>query len=404
MSDASPDAAAASQPPPSPSRARKPETPGGGLRGALVGAALGGALAAVGWAVVQAADADAVREVNAELRRQFGGWGKPVAVGVMVLVAWAVIGWHELGHVVAGALARFRFHVYILGPLRVERDVGTGRIGARYNRELGTWGGMAGSFPQDARDLRRRVAMLLAGGPLASLLLAAAAVIALAAAADAMSPLARGVVAIAGLISAGIGLVTLLPMRGTDGGRLLRLKRGGPPAEREAAVFGIVGLLTSGVRARDWPPALADAAVGAPDGSTEDAYATLLAFMHAAGVRDRPRAERLLARVAELRDVLPPALRPTIQLEEAFIEAHYRRNAARARELLAALPAGPGPSVGASSRARVEAAIAFAEGDASSGRAHMRRAIAAATTRPGRQELEDLLGEMETSSNSTSRR
>jgi hypothetical protein len=256
MSDAS-SSAAASQPPPSPSRARKPEAPGGGWRGALLGAALGGALAAAGWAVVQAADADAVREVNAELRRQFGGWGKPVAVGVMVLVAWAVIGWHELGHVVAGALARFRFHVYILGPLRVERDVGTGQIGARYNRELGTWGGMAGSFPQDARDLRRRVAMLLAGGPLASLLLAAAAVIALAAAAGAMSPLVRGVVAIAGLFSGGIGLVTLLPMRGTDGGRLLRLKRGGPPAEREAAVFGIVGLLTSGVRRatgrRHWP-------------------------------------------------------------------------------------------------------------------------------------------------------
>ncbi|HKG95697.1 MAG TPA: hypothetical protein VKA84_27555 [Gemmatimonadaceae bacterium] len=381
-------------PPAQPRRAPRYQTPGGGLRGALAGAALGTVLALAGWGVVRAAHGDVARETGAAIRQRFGPWAMPAVLVLTVLSAWLVIAWHELGHLIAGAMARLRFRTYILGPLRVERDVSTGRVVARFNRELGTWGGMAGSYPTDARDLSRRVAMLLAGGPLASLVLAAVAFGALAALRT--GPITRGLVAVTGLFSLGIGAVTLLPMRGSDGGRLLRLRRGGPAAEREAAVFGILGLLTSGARPRDWPPALADTAVAVPDDSTEDALATLLAYEHVLDVRDYARAERLTARLAEIRDALPAALRGPAALEEAFVEAHIRRNPARARALLAAIPT-QGTGIRPGARARVEAAVAFAEGDAARGRTLMQQAIAdsPAAMPYTRTVLEELLGEME---------
>lgn len=381
---------------PRPAARVRHEAPGGGLRGALIGMAVGTALALAGWWLVRAAHGDAAREVGVALRREFGVWTMPVILGMTVLLIWLVIGWHELGHLIAGAAARLRFRIYILGPLRVERDPGTGRITTRYNRELGTWGGMAGSFPPDARDLRRRVAMLLAGGPLASFLLSAVAVTALYAGDPA--PLARAALAATALISAGIGAVTALPVRGSDGGRLLRLLRRGPAAEREAAVFGILGLMSAGTRPRDWPPALPDAAVSAPDDSSEDAFATLLVYFYALDTHDYARAERLIARVAAIRDALMPALRPTSTLEEAFVEAHVRRTPSRARQLLATIPP-TGTNIRPGNRARVDAAVAFAEGDAARGRALMQQAIADAPPAipHARAELEELLAEMEAS-------
>ena len=55
------------------------------------------------------------------------------------LAYWLVIFVHEVGHVIAGHLVKFRFRSFIAGPLRLEHK--QGRIRPGWNRSVSAWGG-----------------------------------------------------------------------------------------------------------------------------------------------------------------------------------------------------------------------------------------------------------------------
>jgi hypothetical protein len=78
---------------------------------------------------------------------------------------------HELGHLCAGLVVGFRFHLFAIGPLLIERKE-AGRIGIGWNRVLSFYGGAVSTLPNKTDGLRRRYAIAVAGGPLASLLVA----------------------------------------------------------------------------------------------------------------------------------------------------------------------------------------------------------------------------------------
>ena len=93
-----------------------------------------------------------------------------LAIGLAGLYCVLVV--HECGHLLAGWLVGFRFQLFTLGPLRVQRDE-SGRIRPGLNRDLAMYGGAALALPTDGRDLRWRYAWFAAGGPLMSFALAA---------------------------------------------------------------------------------------------------------------------------------------------------------------------------------------------------------------------------------------
>lgn len=346
-------------------------------RGLLAGVLSGGLGALLGVGAIRLLGDNGMGDKEA-LRAAFGAWTGP-AVGLTALAAaWLGILAHEAGHVAGGQLARFRFHLLVAGPLRVERDPATQRIRAVLNREASLYGGIAASLPTGTERLPRRLGMMVAGGPAASFLLAGVAALLLSVA-DGAAPLLQVVLGITMMISGGLGLVTLIPMRfsgfASDGARLLRLARGGPEAQREAAMLALIGLSTAGAAPRDWPDETVRAAVAARDGSSDECSASLLAYCHAFDRGDVAGARAALHRALELADRYPQPFVPGLMAEAAFFEGFVSRDAAAARAYLAEVPEKT-IAVTPFDRLRAEAAVAIAEGDGAGARERIERARA----------------------------
>ncbi|QDV36129.1 hypothetical protein [Tautonia plasticadhaerens] len=294
--------------------------------------------------------------------------GIAAIAGILVALPMVLV-LHELGHVVGGLAAGFRFNLFVVGPLKVVREAD--RIRARLNTNLSIAGGLAGCSPTGSGDHRRGMILMVAAGPIASLLGAAAGLLG-AGATGGFAPGASGWSAASGMVlgafglgSLAIGLLTLVPGRTgnfmTDGARLIGLLRKGPEADREAAVIGLVAESASGIRPRDWDPGLVSRAVSVPDGSLLDAVAEQLAYSWALDRGDLTLARDHLARSLSLADRLPPSVRPAIELEAAAFEAAIRADAAACRRWLdrAGVPGGLVPR---HLRPTAEAALAVAEG------------------------------------------
>lgn len=367
----------AAQPPIIRKPAKKPA-----WRGLLVGLVSGGVGALVGVGAIRLLGEDAIGLGNkAALRAALGPWAGLVVALTGLAMAWLAILAHEVGHVAGGQLARFRFHLLVAGPLRIERNPVTQRIRAVLNRELSLYGGIAASLPTGTERLPRRLGMMVAGGPGASFLLAGIGAALVYGPLAGAGPLLKVAVGIMTLISGGLGVVTLIPMRfsgfASDGARLLRLLRGGPEAQREAAILSIMAVSVAGTAPRDWPAETVSAAASVRDGSSDECTACLLAYSHDLDRGEVDSARRTLHRALELADRYPPAFIPALMVEAAFFEGFVSRDAAAARAYLTEVPAKT-IAVTPFDRLRAEAAIALAEGDAAGAREHVERARAVA--------------------------
>ncbi|HEX5870471.1 MAG TPA: hypothetical protein VFY65_08650 [Longimicrobium sp.] len=385
----------AARPAPRPPIIRKPRKKAA-WKGFLVGVVSGGVGAVIGVGAIRLLgnELPGLDDKDA-LRALFGGWFRLVVALGALFAGWFAILVHEAGHVAGGQLARFRFHLMIAGPLRVERDPATTRIRAVLNRDASLYGGIAASLPTRTERLSRRLALVVAGGPAASFLLAAAAGSLLAAPLDGAPPLVRPMMGILMMISAGLGIVTLIPMRfsgfASDGARLLRLVRGGPDAEREAAILSLMALSTAGTAPRDWPGETVRAAAAVRDGSADECSACVLAYAHDLDRGDLAGARASLHRALELADRYPPPFVPGLMAEAAFFEGFVTRDAAAARAYLAEVPEKT-IAVAPFDRLRAEAAVAIAEGDAAGARERLERARAIAPAdNPFRRIVEQMM-------------
>jgi hypothetical protein len=336
------------------------------LRSLLVGAFSGGLGALLAFGAIRLLG----REITgfggrAELRAAFGPW-----TGVVVAVLAAVAGWlailaHEGGHIVGGRLAGFRFNLLVAGPLRVERGDDQ-RVRFTLNRDRSLFGGIASSLPTGTHALPRRLALMVAGGPVASFLLAGAAAALLAGPLSGGPPLLSTLLGVMMIISGGLGVVTLVPMRfsgfASDGARLLRLARGGPDARREAAMLSLIALSVADTAPRDWPAQTVRDVTELRDGTSGEVSASLLAYMHLLDRGDVAAARRALHRALELADQFPRPFVPSMMVEAAFFEGFFARDAAVARAYLAEVPE-KAPSVRVFDRLRAQAALSLAEGD-----------------------------------------
>ena len=345
-----------------------------------------------GWAAVGLVAAVAVGVVVG--RVVVGAVGEaarpPGLVAGLLVSVPLVLALHEAGHVAGGALARFQFLLYVVGPLRVERAGGGRGLRARFNRDLALWGGLAASAPTDDRDLRRRTALLVAGGPAVSVLsalVAGAGWAALGNGPAAEDPFRGALLAFAGL-SAAIAVVTLWPMTTggflTDGARLLRLLRGGPTAESEGATSVLMGRSMGGERPRDWPTALVDSAASGAGEDLMGASAQMLAYSHRLDCGEPGAARDHLAQALALWNAVPSAVRPTWAAEAAFFEAAVRHDVAAAERWLAKV-GERGGLLASGTAERARAAGAALQGDADGARtwAEAARAALATSTDPG---------------------
>lgn len=303
------------------------------------------------------------------------------------LVIFLFVSVHEAGHVLGGKLAGFRFFLFVVGPLQIQRL--SDRLEVRLNRNLALAGGLAGCVPQGSWKLRRRTLLMVAGGPLASLVTGGAALLLhRALGLRGLSP-DHGLAALYGAQallmygggSLAVGFGTLIPARAsgflTDGARLLQLAWGGAKAERDVALLAFVAFSQAGQRPRDWDPSLIEPAEALADGSLFEGMAHLLLYNRALDCGDLAAARAHLKRTLALAKKLPTVLHTTLWLEAAWFEAAYRRDAAAAqRWLLFAKKGSPPP---AHTRLRAEAAYLLLLGKpaAAAARANLARDILA---------------------------
>lgn len=304
-------------------------------------------------------------------------WSVPVIIFTVLL-------WHELGHVMGGAIAGFRFHMLAVGPLRIDRRPEGFQMS--FNRSPGLWGGVAATAPDpDAppglRDLPRRMLIMTAGGPVASILGALAG---LAIAWFGGPGPGRLLAGVFGLMSGAIALATMIPQSfgqfKSDGQRVLESWRGGAAAERWSALAALSALATK-YRPREWPAEIVLKSTELEDSTYDGVSAVWLRHSWHLDRREHSEAEHWLSKALEKVESWPDAARPLIYANAAYFYSMEAPDAERARRYMDLTgTAGFLPPEG---KTLAEAAFACVSGEAAKARELARRGIEMARRHPG---------------------
>ncbi|MBS0632649.1 MAG: hypothetical protein JSS11_12110 [Verrucomicrobia bacterium] len=311
-----------------------------------------------------------------------GPWWMTLLPVLILAPAWLlVVAVHAGGHLAGGWATGGKFLLCAVGPLRWQCTPAGVRF--YWNRRFNVLGGLAACLPLDpARVTPRRLAVMIAGGPLASALLALAGLgvaRAMRGAADLAGRCAHGcALEVAGLSLLVLAL-TVFPRTQngfkSDGRRVLELLRGDRRSQQEMAMITLTALGLVGVRLADYDPRLVAQATALRDGSLSDLGGQLIGYYHAADLGETGRAQVFLDRMVEGEGQLMPFVRDVVRCEYAWFLATHAGEPMMARAWLdGAGPAEFDPAV----RLRAEAAVLLAEG---------RRAEAAARAKEGLQAL-----------------
>jgi len=328
------------------------------LAGLLVGAAVGGLLGYLGTRF----GLDLLLPLpGAKLLRLL-----PLAS--LPLIWLLVVGWHELGHVVGGWLVGGRFLLWVVGPVMVRRTPAGIRVG--WNRNVNTAGGMAACLPlEPARMTPGRVAVMILGGPVASVLLTIGALWLAAGLGAGAAPvsLPRALLQNVALFTAATSLliffVTAVPVTSggfkSDGKRVFELLRGDRRSEQEAAMLMLTTAGLAGIRPADYDLATIARVVSLRDGSLFDLYGHLLVYYHAADRAEWAAAQAHLDYVLAGSDKVIPYVRDVVRCEYAWLLARQTTDAAAAR---AWLESAGKLEFDPATRLCAEAAVLLAEG------------------------------------------
>lgn len=286
-----------------------------------------------------------------------------IVLFLLPVIYFVVVGWHELGHVLAGKLENFTFHSFTVGPFAWKRE-DDGTIGFHWNRNLNVSGGVAIMLPEGNDKLAQRFARYAAGGPLSS-----AALGLICWAVHDLPPegsFFRLLIMAVGLLSAVIFIATVLPFRAggfaSDGLRVVSLLRGGEDATADLAVLRAMGVLRAGLPYEQLPIAQFAAMEGNDNiPAIQRITGQYYRYLYHLSRNEVDVAEAKLKTVMDNLDSFPQGMEGGFYLEQALFFARYRRDLAAAEAALAAYT--PNPTVEKMSLALVKAAIADLKGE-----------------------------------------
>ena len=273
----------------------------------------------------------AVLVVLPRLRFAVGSLALPSAGLVIVLLVTpaAALGGallvHEIGHLIAAWVAGLRLCRISVGSYSPRQRL--------HACELVR----VGCLLLEARKplhLRRRLLILLLGGPFAGLLFAAGLELCRDWPQSGLMVQLR--VHLLAAFSVLISLASLLPdtnRRGnfSDGARLVMLSKNDARAARWLAILEMQLALNKGVHPRDWDPSLIVRATLINDGSRDAVTALWLAYLWASERQDITAATKYLEAALAAPAACPASLRARLFLEAAVFQAWFRENPAKAR-------------------------------------------------------------------------
>ena len=308
-------------------------------------------------------------------------------IAFMVVAGFLALAVHEVGHAIGGRLRGMRLGMLIVGPVHIQREP-DGRLSWRLNKRLSLAGGVVSSVPGSTRGLRRAMLSFAAGGPVTSILVGVLVFAiyvltdlrdTLAAQGPVQDALAAGVLFL-GIVSVGIGFVTLLPINQgafvNDGKRILKLLRPGAYADAYAAVMALGAYAVAQVPPGDQDPDLVVQAASLADGSHEDLAGRLAAHSDALHRGDVEAAGEHIRYLLDHHDAAYPPYRPVIDLAAAYFEGAYAGDAESARRRLEGAGKSALLAFDPTARTRTEGAVLLAEGDAEGAFGKFREAYA----------------------------
>ncbi len=291
-------------------------------------------------------------------------------VPVLFLVLWLVLAIHELGHLVGGWIVGFKFQLYAVGPLRLDRE--GERIRISFNKTASLWGGIAAACPNPKdisnRDaLRRKMLLLVAGGPVASLLGGLFAFPAFAL--WKTQPEWAAAFIIFATVSILIALVTMVPIGNAgfvnDGARILNLMRGDEDGLKWIS-SATLGALSTQFRPREWPHELIEHTTRDPQPTYDGIMAMWIRYSWHLDRKELPEAKLWLERALSHVNEWPAAARPILHSSAADFYARIEPDLSRAKQHL--IEASKPGFVPKETLALSEASVLMAEGNHSAAR------------------------------------
>ncbi|WP_227608676.1 hypothetical protein [Hymenobacter translucens] len=272
--------------------------------------------------------------------------------GIVLLFGWAtgivllyqlLVAVHEGGHVAGALLARFQILTFSAGWLRLTRQAGGWK--ARFQRPEKGLGGMVQALAPDARNLRGRYSLFVAGGPAATLLTGAAALCLGQKLLGHYGPeyavqlsayLLVNALRAFGWLSLIVGGLNLIPMvsksgYSLDGKHLWELLRGGPAMHQTLGMLQLQTLSYAGIRPRDWDPALLQHLLSNSSGGQLDCYGHYYAYAYYYDRNELELIREHLNEALDRRHLTPVTMQQHVLCEAASVAALLTRNTEQAR-------------------------------------------------------------------------
>lgn len=260
----------------------------------------------------------------------FGSLWLPLLLVALTLFLGVLV--HEGGHWLGSRYGQLQCFAVSVLWLHLERQ------GVRWHfragkRRAGALGYVS-AMPFEFHDLRRRMAVFIAGGPAASLVVGGLALllgwalrphVALEAGASVGAYAVGEGFWVLGVFSIWVGVSNLLPFstkRGnvSDGAQLLRLRQTGPEADRQYVLLRLFSASYQGVRPRCWDAALVAQLLEAPEESAHYCGANLYAYIHYLDAADIATARERLTLAFQARQATTPLVRRQIYVEGAYMD------------------------------------------------------------------------------------
>jgi hypothetical protein len=280
--------------------------------------------------------------------------GVKVSITIILILA-AICGAvvvHELGHVVVGLMAGFRFRYMRLGRFEVNSSLRFSR--SRVTNEV-VWG-MACFYPIEMKHHRWKFVAMIASGALANLISGFLLLV---------LPYQKSFVSGAFIAtSLFLGINNLIPFRGkkfkSDGLQIFSAVFQQTKHERDLSLAQLRDELESGADVEALSPGLVAELTSVRDNSLATLVAHAVAYARAYYEKDNSAAGFYLETCLLSSGKATPQFRNLLIADAAIFQARRRKRPDLAQQWLADLPADPALT---SSRLRAECAIAEAQGN-----------------------------------------
>lgn len=290
----------------------------------------------------------------------------PAVLGVLIVPILTI---RALGHTLLSMVGGGQLMRFTSGPFLIQRENGELQFGA--NTRWSRYAGSAVTAPSPSADLRRWIRWRELG-PFAGLAVYTLLVLLISNWLQAQSFVADDADLSRIVSTVSFALIVLVITLGVwqlinrHVPRIWRMSRGGPAADREAAIVAMTSLILVGRRPHEWPEAWPATAVWDEDESVEGLYGHRFAYLYALDTGDMEAADRHFRELEEHADRLPKRMREhLVDLERPFVEAWIRGNVAEARAHLDQMVS---TVIERYRFRRIQAAVLLAEGEPSHAR------------------------------------